>query len=131
METIDKNQTIDETKKKLKDNREQLEAELEYQLQDIQKDATAFAKQALVVAGGVYLSYRLIKAITSKKETKQDKRYRKIGKKLGVQQKKNDSEGLGYIIMHGLITTVFTVLSHRLKQSLTQDRSVNDSKKHS
>lgn len=131
METIDKNQTIDETKQKLKDNREQLEAELEYQLQDIKKDAADFAKQALIVAGGVYLSYRLIKAITSKKETKQDKRYKKIGKKLGVQQKKNDSEGFGHMILHGLITTAFTVLSHKLKQSLTQDNSVNDSKKHS
>lgn len=128
METIDKNETIDETKQKLKGNREQLEAELEVQLQDIKKDAADFGKQALMVAGGIYVSYRLIKALTSKKETKQDKRYKKIGKKLGVQQKQDNSEGLGHMIIHGLITTMFTVLTYRLKQSFTQDRSANDSK---
>lgn len=116
METIDKNQTIDETKRKLKDNREQLEAELEVQLQDIKKDATDFAKQALIIAGGVYLSWKLIKAITRKKESKQDKRYKKIGKKLGVQQKQDNSEGLGHMIMHGLITAAFTALTNRLKK---------------
>lgn len=123
METIDKNETIDKTKQKLKVNREQLEAELEVQLQDIKKDAADFGKQVLLVAGGLYVSYKVIKAITRKKETKQDKRYKKIGKKLGVQQKQDNSEGLGHMIMHGLITTVFTVLTYRLKQSFTQDRS--------
>lgn len=123
METIDKNETIDKTKQKLKVNREQLEAELEVQLQDIKKDAADFGKQVLLVAGGLYVSYKVIKAITRKKETKQDKRYKKIGKKLGVQQKQDNSEGLGHMIMHGLITTIFTVLTYRLKQSFTQDRS--------
>lgn len=128
METIDKNETIDETKQKLKGNREQLEAELEVQLQDIKKDATDFAKQALIVAGGVYLSWKLIKAITSKKESKQDKRYKKIGKKLGVQQKKNNSEGLGHMVMHGVVATAFSVLSDWLKKEIKQDKSVNDPK---
>lgn len=123
METIDKNETIDKTKQKLKDNREQLEAELEVQLQDIKKDAVDFGKQALLVAGGLYVSYKVIKAITRKKETKQDKRYKKIGRKLGVQQKQDNSESLGNMIIHGLITTMFTVLTYRLKQSFTQDRS--------
>lgn len=128
METIDKNQTIDETKRKLKDNREELEGQLEFQLQDVKRDAAEFGKQVLLVAGGLYLSYRLIKAITSKKESKEDKRYKKIGKKLGVQQKKNNSESLGHMVMHGVVATAFSVLSDWLKKEVKQENSVNDPK---
>lgn len=128
METIDKNQTIDETKRKLKDNREELEGQLEFQLQDVKRDAAEFGKQVLLVAGGLYLSYRLIKAITSKKESKEDKRYKKIGKKLGVQQKKNNNESLGHMVMHGVVATAFSVLSDWLKKEIKQENSVNDPK---
>lgn len=132
METIDKNQTIDETKQKLKASREQLEGELEVQLQDIKKDAAAFGKQVLLIGGGMYLSWRLVKALTRRKESKEDKRYKRIGKKLGVQQqKKKNNESLGHMIMHGIVATAFSVLSDQLKQSFKQENSVNDPKRRS
>lgn len=128
METIDKNETIDKTKEKLKASRQELEGQLEFQLQDIKKDATDFAKQVLLVGGGLYLSWRLVKAMTRSKESKEDKRYKKLGKKLGVQKQQKNSESLGHMIMHGIVATAFSVLSDQLKQSLKQPNSVNDPK---
>ena len=77
MEKVDKNQTIDETRRKLQASREKLEGELEFQLQDIKKDAADAGKQLLLIAGGLYLSYKLVKALTGSRKKKHHKKSRR------------------------------------------------------
>lgn len=77
MEEVDKNQTIDETKRKLQESREKLEGELEVQLQDIKKDAADFGKQLLIVGGGIYVGWKILKSLTSSSKKKKDKKNRR------------------------------------------------------
>ena len=74
MEEVNKNQTIDETKRKLRESREKLEGELEVQLQDIKKDAATLGKQLLMIGGAIYISWKLLKSLSSSKKKKKKKK---------------------------------------------------------
>ena len=125
METIDKNQTIDETKRKLKASREQLEGELEVQLQDIKKDASGFAKKVLLYGGGIYLSYRLLKSITTGKEEKKRRKRRKR-----YSQKKQKSSGLGTMIAHQLLALAAMTAKDAVSEAFKQKKNAHDRKQH-
>lgn len=126
MEPIDKNQTIDETKRKLKASREQLEGELEVQLQDIKRDASGFAKKVLLYGGGIYLSYRLIKSLTTNKEEKTRKKKRKK-----YAQKKQKSSGIGSMIAHQLLALAAMAAKEAITESFKQKKNTHDRKQHS
>ncbi len=125
MEAIDKNQTIDETKRKLKASREQLEGEIEVQLQDVKKDATEFGKQILLIGGGIYLSYRLLKALTSNKDKKKQQKKQKKSKQKGK------GLGIGKMLTHQLLTMAVVAITDQVKDSFQKNQSVNDRNKHS
>ncbi|WP_017733275.1 hypothetical protein [Nafulsella turpanensis] len=108
MDTIDKNQTIDETKRKLKVSREKLASELEVKLQDIKKDASDFGKQALLIGGGLYLSWKLVKKVTSSKK-KEKKYYYYKGKPKKM--------GFGRMLTHQLITMAVAAITTEVKNS--------------
>lgn len=126
---IDKNQTIDETKRKLRASREQLEGELEIQLQDIKKDAADIGKQALLIGGGIYLSYRLLKALTTSKKDKEEKKRRKRREKNNKSKQKGG--GFGQMLMHQLLTMAVVAITDQVKDSFSKNKSVNDRNKHS
>jgi hypothetical protein len=126
MEAIDKNQTIDETKRKLQTSREQLEGELEVQLQDVKRDAADFGKQVLLIGGGIYLSYRLLKSLTTSKEEKKRHKKRKQQNK-----KKNSGPGFGQMLMHQLLTMAVVAVTDQVKDAFSQSNTANDRKKHS
>ena len=126
MEAIDKNQTIDETKRKLQASREQLEGELEVQLQDIKKDATDMGKQILLIGGGIYLGYRLLKSLTTSKE---EKKRRKKQHKNNKNKKKGT--GLGQMLMHQLLTMAVVAITDQVKDSFSKNKTVNARNKNS
>lgn len=125
METIDKNQSIDETKRRLKASREQLEGELEVQLQDIKKDASGFAKKILLYGGGIYLSYRLLKSITTSKEEKKRHKRRKR-----YSQKKQKSFGLGTMIAQQLLALAAMAAKDAVSEAFKQKKNTHDRKQH-
>lgn len=127
MEQVDKNQTIDETKSKLKASRQQLEAELEYQLQDIKRDAASVGKQILIVGGGLYLSYKLIKSLTTGKKKKQERKKRHHQD----SKKKDNGTSFGQMLMHQLVTMAVVALSAQVKEAFNKNKGVNDQKQHS
>jgi hypothetical protein len=126
MEAIDRNQTIDETKRKLQASREQLEGELEVQLQDVKRDAADFGKQVLLIGGGIYLSYRLLKSLTTSKEEKKRHKKRKQQNK-----KKNRGPGFGQMLMHQLLTMAVVAVTDQVKDAFSKSNTANDRKKHS
>lgn len=130
MEKVDKDQTIDETKTKLKASREQLEAELEYQLQDIKKDAANIGKQVLLVGGGLYLSWKLIKSLTKSKKKKEEKKERRYDR-YESSKNKNKAPGFGKMLLHQIVTMAVVALTDEVKQALKKDTRVNDRKKNS
>lgn len=130
MEKVDKDQTIDETKSKLKASREQLEAELEFQLQDIKKDAANIGKQILLVGGGLYLSWKLIKSLTKSKKKKEEKKERRYDR-YESSKNKNKGPGFGKMLLHQIVTMAVVALTDEVKQALNKDRRVNDRKKNS
>lgn len=107
METVDKNQTIDETKRKLKVSREKLATELELKLQDIKKDAKDFGKQTLLIGGGIYLSWKLIKKIAGSK--KKNKKYYYKGKPPKL--------GFGRMLANQLMTVAIAAVTAEIKKS--------------
>lgn len=121
MEQVDKNQTIDETKNKLKASREKLEAELEYQLQDIKRDAANVGKQALIVGGGIYLGYKLLKSLAGNKKKKEERKKKR-------RHQEDSSPGLGTMLFHQLLTMAVVALS---AQAFNKNKGVNDQKHHS
>lgn len=126
MEQVDKNQTIDETKRKLQASREKLEGELEYQLQDIKKDASDLGKQVLIVGGGLYLGWQLVKRLTTSKEKRKEKKRRK---KQGKQQAKGP--GFVQMLLHQLVTMAVVAVTDEVKSAFKQNKAVNDHKKDS
>ena len=107
METIDKNQTIDETKRKLKISREKLGTELELKLQDIKKDAKDFGKQTLLIGGGIYLSWKLVKKIAGSKKKKKKYYYK------GKPQKMS----FGRMLTNQLMTVAVAAITAEIKKS--------------
>jgi hypothetical protein len=126
MEAIDKNQTIDETRRKLQASREQLEGELEVQLQDVKRDAADFGKQVLLIGGGIYLGYRLLKSLTSSKGKKKHHKGQKQSRK-----KKQKGPGLGQMLTHQLLTMAVVAITDQVKDSFQKNQAANDRKKHS
>lgn len=126
MEAIDKNQTIDETKRKLQASREQLEGELEIQLQDVKRDAADFGKQVLLIGGGIYLSYRLLKSLTSSKGKKKHHNGHKHKSK-----NKQKGPGFGQMLKHQLLTMAVVAITAKVKDAFNQNQAANDRKKHS
>lgn len=126
MEQVDKNQTIDETKRRLQASRERLEGELEYQLQDIKKDAADFGKQVLIVGGGLYLSWKLVKALTTSKEKKKEKKRRRKSR-----NNEDKSPGFGQMLLHQLVTMAVVAVTDEVKKAFNQNQAVNDRKKNS
>lgn len=126
MEQVDKNQTIDETKRKLQASRERLEGELEYQLQDIKKDAADLGKQVLIIGGGLYLSWKLVKALTTSKEKKKEK-------KRHQRSNKNEDKGpsFGQMLLHQLVTMAVVAVTDEVKKAFNQNQAVNDRAKNS
>lgn len=127
METaVDKNQTIDETKRKLQTSREKLEGELEFQLQDIKRDAAEIGKQIAIVGGGLFLGWKLVKALTTSKDKKKKKEKQK-------KSSSNDKGGPGFgsMLMHQLITLAVAAITTQVKEAFTQNKAVNDKNKHS
>ena len=128
MEQVDKDQTIDETKNKLKASREQLEAELEYQLQDIKRDAATVGKQVLIYGGGLYLSYKLIKSLTAGgKKKKQERKKRRHQ----ATKSENNGPGFGQMLMQQFLTMAVVALSAQVKQAFNKNNGVNDQKQNS
>lgn len=128
MEKIDPNQSIDETKAKLKASREELEGELEFQLHDIEQDATDFAKQVLLIGGGLYLSWRLLKAVTGRTKKKEKKGKRKH-RRYYAEQKKSNSSGIGRMLLQQLISMGAMAATYQIKQALKPKETVHDSRK--
>lgn len=127
MEQVDKDQTIDETKNKLKASREQLEAELEYQLQDIKRDAATVGKQVLIYGGGLYLSYKLIKSLTGGKKKKQERKKSRHK----TSKSENNGPGFGQLLMQQFLTMAVVALSAQVKQAFNKNNGVNDQKQNS
>lgn len=127
---VDKNQTIDETKRKLKSSRETLEGELEIQLQDIKKDAVDIGKQVAIVGGGLFLGWKLVKALTGKKKDKR-KGKKKGSKHHAASSNSGNGAGLGKMLLHQIMTMVSVAVTDQIKQALKQNKAVNDNKKNS
>ncbi len=121
--TVDKNQTIDETKRKLQSSREKLEGELEFQLQDIKKDAADVGKQIAIIGGGLFIGWKLVKALTGRK--KKDKH------KSSASSDNNNGSGIGRMILHQLMTMAAVAVTDQIKQALNQNKTVDDRKKNS
>lgn len=119
MEKIDPSQSIDKTKAKLQASREKLEGELEFQLQDIQRDATDFAKQVLIVGGGLYLSWRLVKALTGNSKKKKEEKRRK-SRRHYAEVKNSNSFGMGRMLLNQLISIGTMVATYKIKEALKQ-----------
>ena len=129
METaVDKNQTIDETKRKLQTSREKLEGELEFQLQDIKRDAAEVGKQIAIVGGGLFLGWKLVKALTRSKKKDKDKRRDKQRKS---SSDNNSGPGFGSMLMHQLITLAVAAITTQVKDAFNQNKAVNDKNKRS
>lgn len=122
--TVDKNQTINETKRKLKTSREELEGELEFQLQDIKRDAADLGKQVALIGGGIFIGWKLVKALTKGK--KKDKK-----KGSGHSSDSKSGPGFGRMLMHQLMTIAAVAIADQIKQSFQQNKAVNDHKKNS
>ena len=125
---VDKNQTIDETKRKLQTSREKLEGELEFQLQDIKRDAAEVGKQIAIVGGGLFLGWKLVKALTKSKKKDKDKRR---DKRKNSSSNENNGPGFGSMLMHQLITLAVAAITTQVKDAFNQNNSVNDNKKRS
>ena len=126
--TVDKNQTIDETKRKLQTSREKLEGELEFQLQDIKRDAAEVGKQIAIVGGGLFLGWKLVKALTKSKKKDKDKRR---DKRKNSSSNENNGPGFGRMLMQQLLTLAVAAITTQLKGAFNQNNSVNDKKKRS
>lgn len=127
MEEVDKNQTIDETKQKLKASREKLEGELEYQLQDIKRDAADLGKQVLLIGGGIYIGWKVIRRLTtSKKKRKEKKRQKRLAK-----YQKKSSPGIGQMLLHQILTMATVAISDEVKKAIKPNQGVNDRKQNS
>lgn len=57
----------------LKEKRRALEDDLQEQISDFSVQAKSVGKQALVIAGGVFVAYQLVKLMTGKKKEKKGK----------------------------------------------------------
>jgi hypothetical protein len=74
METLDKNNLPGKNKEQLLADQERLKHEMGYQLDGIKDDAADVGKTVLMVGGGIYLGYKLLKYIFSNKRKKRKKR---------------------------------------------------------
>lgn len=67
MEPLDKNKLPAENKEQLLAEQERIKAEMEYQFDGIKDDAADIGKTLLMIGGGIYLTYKLIRYLAKKK----------------------------------------------------------------
>lgn len=74
METLDKDQLPGKNKEQLLADQERLKAEMEYQLDGIKDDAADVGKTVLMVGGGIYLGFKLLKYVIGRSKQKRRKK---------------------------------------------------------
>lgn len=117
--TVDKNQTIGETKRKLQSSREELEGELEFQLQDIKRDAADIGKQIAIVGGGLFIGWKLVKALTKGKKKDKDK---KKSHRNNSSSDNGNGFGFGRMLLHQLMTMAAVAITDQIKSSMKQKK---------
>lgn len=133
MITVDKNQKLDETRRKLLASREKLETELSQQFDDISVDASRIGKKALALGGGLFLTYQLVKLIIKDDEDEQEvldekvsvKRDRK-GRPLKVEKKQKIGKSFGQLLKQQAISVGMLIISSQIKGQLKKHKLIDE-----
>jgi hypothetical protein len=81
----------------LQEKQKVLEEELNEQLSEAKDKAVEVGKQALVIAGGVFVAYQLVKLLTSSKKKKKVNSNQKVYQQIGVDE--NNLSGAQKIVI--------------------------------
>jgi uncharacterized protein YneF (UPF0154 family) len=132
---VDKNQKLDETRRRLIASRERLETQLSEQFNHISDDAKKVGKTALLVGGGLFLTYKLVKLIIKDdedieeakvlKEKTRVKRDRK-GQPLVVKKEQKVGLTFGQLLKQQALTLGMLVVSSQIKKQLKKHHLLDE-----
>lgn len=124
METLDKDQLPGKNKEQLLADQERIKAEMEYQLDGIKDDAADIGKKALVLGGGLYVGYKLLKFV-ARKVRKKKVDYRANGRSLVVHKEKV-APTFGSLMTQQLLTIAVIVIASQLQAKLKDHKALNE-----
>lgn len=127
METLDKNRLPVENKEQLLADQERLKAEMEYQLDGIKEDAADVGKKMLMVGGGIYLTYKLIRyAVQARRKKKEDRLWADGRRPLVINKKEKVSPTVGSLLMQQILTVAVMVVASRLTGGRKEQKLLNE-----
>lgn len=121
METLDKDKLPGKNKEQLLADQERLKSEMEYQLDGIKDDAADIGKKVLMVGGGIYLTYKLIRLVTRSKRKKKVKLFQANGRPVVINREEKVAPGIGTLILQQLMTVAVVAIASKL-QATIKDR---------
>ena len=125
METLDKDKLPGKNKEQLMEDQERLKAEMEYQLDGIKDDAADVGKTVLMIGGGLYLGYKLLRyAMRSKRKKKVD--VRANGRPLVIRKEEKVGPTFGSLMTQQLLTIAVLVIASQIKGKLKEHQILNE-----
>lgn len=125
METLDKDKLPGKNKEQLLAEQERLKAEMEYQFDGIKDDATDIGKKVLMVGGGIYLGYKLLRYITRGKSKKKSN-FKANGRPLVIHKEEKVGPTFGSLMTQQLLTIAVMVIASQLKSKLKDHKLLNE-----
>ncbi len=127
METLDKDQLPGKNKEQLLADQERLKAEMEYQFDGIKEDATDIGKKVLMVGGGIYLGYKLLRYVTSSSSKRKKKNnYQANGRRLVIHKEEKVGPTFGSLMTQQLLTIAVMVVASQLRSKLKDHKLLNE-----
>lgn len=126
METLDKSRLPEKNKEQLLADQERLKAEMEYQLVGIKEDAADVGKTMLMVGGGIYLSYKLIRYIVRNRRKKKDDFWADGSRPVVINKKEKVSPTFGSLLTQQLLTIAVLVVANRISGMRKDHKILNE-----
>lgn len=126
METLDKSRLPEKNKEQLLADQERLKAEMEYQLVGIKEDAADVGKTMLMVGGGIYLSYKLIRYIVRNRRKKKDDFWTDGSRPVVINKKEKVSPTFGSLLTQQLLTIAVLVVANRISGMRKDHKILNE-----
>ena len=126
METLDKTKLPGKNKEQLLADQERLKAEMEYQLDGIKDDAADVGKKMLMIGGGIYVGYKLIKYIASSNKRKKKVEFHSNGRPLVVRREEKVGPTFGSLLTQQLLTIAVLVVASQIKGKLKDYKILNE-----